>query len=243
VLLSFLLSICTNNEEVENLIQLFGHLFLEYCSTDKCKEFISFVNDIAQTRNMKTLISCIGRRLAQSNIPMKPEFIEGRHVIKGTEIKMDDPLNGILRRENGKSNVLMEASSIGSGNVYDLLNADSNKDFYTDDEENSFIKASLKDGKTFILKSYMIRGRDSVRSSGICHLQNWKLEGQKASNEEWILLDRHSNKPFDKFEVKTFNISCEEKLKAVKLTQEGKSTNYNYNFRINAFDIFGVLYE
>jgi hypothetical protein len=38
VLLSFLLSICGKNEEVESLIPLFENLFLEYCSADKCKK-------------------------------------------------------------------------------------------------------------------------------------------------------------------------------------------------------------
>ena len=189
---------------------------------------------------MKTLISCIGRRLTQPNIPMKPEILKGRHERKGIEIEMDDPLNGILRRENEKSNVLMEASATYNGNVYDLLKADPNVDFFTKDFENSFIEASLKDGKTFILKSYAIRG---YKHEGYnCHLQNWKLEGQKASNGEWIVLDSHSNEPFNKLVVKTFNVSCEEELKAVKLTQEGYNIhNGNYLFRINAFDIFGIL--
>jgi small GTP-binding protein len=84
VLLLFLLSICENNEEIEKFIPLFGNLFLEYCSASLCQEFISFVSEIAQTHNMRTLINCIGRRLTQPNIPIKPDVIEGRHTTKET---------------------------------------------------------------------------------------------------------------------------------------------------------------
>jgi hypothetical protein len=206
------------------------------------KKFILFVNDIVQTRNLQALISCIGRRLTQPNIPMKPGRIYGRHTTKmvGTEIKMDDPLNGILRREYQKSNVLMEASSTSSGSVYDVLKADPNTDFYTSSRANSFITASLKDGKTFILKSYMIRGRKNAEGNRY-QLRNWKLEGQKATNGDWIILDHHSNEPFDILLVKTFNVSCPEELKAVRLTQDGPDTNGSYYLLINAFDIFGIL--
>ena len=59
--------------------------------------------------------------------------------------------------------------------------------FFTQNSPNSFIKASLKDGKTFILKSYMIRG--NKENDNHHQLKSWKLEGQKASNGEWIVLD------------------------------------------------------
>ena len=72
---------------------------------------------------------------------------------------------------------------------------------------------------------------------------NWKLEGQKASNEEWNLLDSHSNDPTKQLQVRTFDVSCEEKLKAVKLTQTGKTTLDNDLLIINGFDIFGILLE
>jgi hypothetical protein len=85
VLLSFLLSVCKNNEKFYDFILLFDHIYLQYCSPDKCREFISFVSEIAETNNMKTLISCIGKRFTQPNIPMKPDYMEGRH----SEVKID----------------------------------------------------------------------------------------------------------------------------------------------------------
>ena len=240
-LLSFLLTICNDNEEVESLIPLFSHLYLEYCSAPKCEEFVTFVINKSETRNMKTLVSCIGRRLTQPNIPMNPKYIKERHskFVEGIEVTMDDPLNGILRREHNKSNVVMEASSTGCGNVYDLITDNPNADFYTNNEQNSFIKASLKDGSTFILKKYMIRGNIQQRHCN--QLQNWKIEGQLSSNNEWIVLDDHQNEPFDKLLVRTFDVSCNEELKAVKLTQIGNDISNWKHLCINAFDIFGTI--
>ena len=60
VLLSFLLAVCKNNKNFESFIPLFGNVYLEYCSSDKCKEFISFASEITRTRNMEPLILCIG---------------------------------------------------------------------------------------------------------------------------------------------------------------------------------------
>jgi hypothetical protein len=173
---------------------------------------------------------------------MNPNYIKERHSKYDgrIEVTMDDPLNGILRREHNKSNVVMEASSTSHDNVYDLITANPNADFYTNNKQNSFIKASLKDGSTFILKKYMIRG-NKCQGRSSHHLQHWKIEGQLASNDEWIVLDNHNNEPFDKLLVRTFDITCDKELKAVKLTQTGKNTNNFYYLMINAFDIFGTI--
>ena len=113
--------------------------------------------------------------------------------------------------------------------------------FFTQNSPNSFIKASLKDGKTFILKSYMIRG--NYWNDNQYHLKSWKLEGERASDGELILLDSHNEDPTKKLQVRTFDVSCEEQLKSVKLTQTGKNTNNQDYLYINAFDVFGFLCE
>ena len=255
-LLTFLMEI--NKQRTLNDIstELFKHVFFEYCSPDKCEEFISFICSNLEEGNTKTLIACLGRRFTQPNMPMNTSFIEGRHQIKvtkvtkprelkGTLIDNKDPLNGILRREHEKGNVLLEPSSKGNGSddVYSLLKADDNSYFYTNNSPNQFIKASLKDGKTFILKSYMIRG--NLEYSDCHQLQNWKLEGERASDREWILLDSHNEDPTKQLQIRTFNVSCEEPLKSVKLTQTGRNScpYIYYYFEINAFDIFGFLVD
>ena len=158
-LLSFLLNINKSDMNDSRFIPLFENVFLEYCSVPKCKEFIEFVEERCQTQEMKTLVSCIGRGFIPPKLPMNPNYIESRHEPKYIEITIDDPLNGIFRREYLKNNALMEASSTGNGTVFDLLKCDTNADFYTYNFSGSFIKASLKNGKPFVIKSYMIRAR------------------------------------------------------------------------------------
>ena len=121
------------------------------------------------------------------------------------------------------------------------LKANDDSYFHTNNVPNSFITASLKDGKTFIVKSYMIRGNKNGDTGW--QLQKWKLEGQKASDGQWVTLDSHQNDPPKSLQTRTFDVSCDEKLKAVKLTQTGENTcGYNH-LVINAFDVFGLLYE
>ena len=240
MLLSFLMTINKSNS-LENIsTELFNRVFIEYCSPEKCEEFLSFVCNLIQQKNIKSLVSCIGRRFIQKNIPMSPNFIEGRHKY-GVLIDDSDPLSGILRREHEKGNVLLEASSIGGGigGLYSIIEGSEATNFHTNDVANSFISASLKDGKTFILKSYMIRGNKFGDNS--CQPKNWKFEGQKASDGQWILLDSHNEDPIKKLQIRKFNVSCKEKLKSVRFTQTGLSTGNDNVIQINAFDIFGVL--
>ena len=245
ILLSFLLTICksyiNNDESRKEYFRLFEHLYLEYCSVSKCEEFLAFVKQIIETQSIHSLLTCIGRRLLQPEIPLKQSFIKGRHNDCFVEITADDSLNGIFIRENKKGNVLLETVSeqnIGIGNVFDVL-SDNNDTFGTINVQNSFIKASLKDMKPFVINKYTIKAGDYDRYLP----KSWKLEGQKASNSEWVLLDTHSEEPFSRLQVKKFDISFKEKLKAVKLTQEGKNTHGDYDFRVSLFDVFGLLYE
>ena len=239
-LLTFLMTI--NKERTLNDIEveLFDYVMFEYCSANTCKEFISFICSKFEERKVKTIISCIGRRFTQSNIPMNPPFIKGRHKPR-VLIDNKDPLNGILRREHEKGNVLLEPSSKGSSDAYCLLKADDNHIFFTENSPNSFIKASLKDERTFILKSYMIKGNKLGDNKG--QLKNWKLEGERASDGKWILLDSHDEDPIKKLQVRTFNVSCKVDLKSVKLTQTEKNTSNNDQLIINGFDVFGFLSE
>ena len=259
-LLTFILRINEGKSEENITTDLFPFLLLEYCSSSKCEEFLQFAKSIIQNESVKSLLTCIGRRFVQSTIPMNPAKLKGRHEPsnksntldnkqgslnqeKYTEIGKEDPHRGIFGRENEKGNATISASSTHTGDVYTLLKANDNTRFWTNNEPNSFITASLKDGKTFIVKSYMIRGNKGTNTGS--QLQNWKLEGQKASDGQWVTLDSHQNDPTRKLQTRTFDVSCDEKLKAVKLTQTGPNTHTEGHniLRINAFDVFGSLYE
>ena len=87
----------------------------------------------------------------------------------------------------------------------------------------------------------MIRGTKWIDTNH--QLQHWKLEGQRASNGQWVTLDSHQNDPTRQLQTRTFDVSCDEMLKAVKLTQTGKETSGYNHLRINAFDVFGLLFE
>ena len=87
----------------------------------------------------------------------------------------------------------------------------------------------------------MIRGNKC--SDNDCQLKSWKLEGERASDGKLILLDSHNEDPTKQLQVRTFDVSCEEQLKSVKLTQTGKNTSKCNEISINAFDVFGFLCE
>ena len=239
-LLTFILRINEGKSEENITTDLFPFLLLEYCSSSKCEEFLRFSCSVIQNESVKSLLTCIGRRFVQSTIPMNPTKLKGRHE-PHTKIGKEDPHRGIFARENEKGNATISASSTWGGDVKYLLKANDSSDFYTQGVPNSFITASLKDGKSFIVKSYMIRGNKN--SDAGWQLQKWKLEGQKASDGQWVTLDSHQNDPTRQLQTRTFDVSCDEKLKAVKLTQTGPNTYGNNHLVINAFDVFGLLFE
>ena len=172
---------------------------------------------------------------------MEPNFINKRHKEPFILVDKKDHLNGIFTRENEKGNTYLNASTVCEGNAYNLLKNDDNARFWTNNYENSFIEGSLKDGKSFIITDYTIRSNNHT-SSNSYHLKNWIVEGKKASNDEWIQIDVRNNESFNNLQNRTFSVTCQERLKAVKLTMKGYNSAGNYHLMINNFDIFGKLF-
>ena len=187
---------------------------------------------------MFSIISCLSRKvMMETNMALliKNEY-NNRYF--GEYVDDINNINCMLKREYKNNNLELTCSNKGSGNVYDLVKGDDNVDFYTKNEPNSWIQASFKDGKSFHLKKYMIKGsklRDNEHQ-----LQSWKLEG-KTKNNNLILLDQHENEPFKNLQLRAFNINFTEPLTSIKLTQTGKNTYGNNYLEINSFDIFGYL--
>ena len=233
-LLRFVIELCSINTTYETL---FRYVWLEYCSIDTIHEFTSYVDsNIDTTQNNRSIFECMKRRLLEPKLPKSPNFSKGRHERPINEVTDEDPLRGILYKENQKGNVNLDASSTYNGNVFDLLKADQNVDFCTNNTQNSYIEASLKGNKSFIINKYMIRGNKCPSADP---LQSWKLEGKKKSDNEYVILSEHNNEPFDQLETRVFDVSCNEPLTSVRLTQTSENDCGDHYFRINAFDIFG----
>ena len=235
-LLLFILKLCEENNEYE---LLFENVLLEYCSTEAITKFIEYVNKyVCKDNHFKSILKCINRRLIQEQIPVQNNN-KKRYVIK-YEYNGNDPFNGLLRQEYLKSNVEMRASSTsGSQNVFYLLKNDTSSYFATDNQQNSWIEGNLKNKKPFKVTKYVIRGHTGTDN----HLRSWKLEGRRISDGNWIEIDSHQNEPFNKLVVKAFPIQSNEKFDTVRLTQTGKTTSNGDYLIINAFDIYGNIYE
>ena len=107
-----------------------------------------------------------------------------------------------------------------------------NVNFTTKNIPNAFISARLRNHKTFIINKYFIRGHKFDGETNN-RLQTWKLEG-KNRNGKWIELDKHENEPIQKLQVTMFSISCNTRLKEVRLTQTGINTHDTNHLVINA---------
>ena len=69
-LLEFIIKICKNNSLNESLLE---YVYLEYCNTKSIQIFIDYINENKkelQDHQMKTIFSCISRRLLQSKLPL-----------------------------------------------------------------------------------------------------------------------------------------------------------------------------
>ena len=238
-LLIFVISLCKQNSIYEILFQ---YVWLEHCSIESISQFIEYLNDnICTNIQLKSIIKCINRRLVQERIPIRRHDIN-RYSIKSIVYNENDPLNGLLRQEYLNNNVEMRTSSTSAGNVYDLLKNSEEVDFYTNNEPNSWIEGNLKNKKPFSITKYVIRGRKYEYSNSY-HLQTWKLEGRRVRDGKWIELDSHENEPFNKLVTRAFPIHNIEKFDTVRLTQTSENNGKTHCLLINAFDIFGCIYD
>ena len=168
-----------------------------------------------------------------------------KKVKKSYQTDVNDPINGILKKEFQVNNVLMESSSKRSGDVYSLLKTDPNSNFSTLEDENSWIKASLKDNKSFIIKQY------SIKSNSRKYL-SWKLEGKLAKTDQWIEIDKRSHVYFGSNQLQSFSIKNNKRFDSIKLTHIrdfgnmyscGKNSFNSRYLELNEFEISGIVYK
>ena len=252
-LLEFILSLSQRNETFLNLLK---YVFLEYCSIECISNFITFIKGRIESTEYKQeesvlFISCLSRRCLKLSNGTKLSTLK-RHektINNITEVSFDsnNPKKGILNHEYLKDNINLKASSNDCPDnqlmkLSDLFVRMYDYTFCTKNEANSSITATIKDNKSFIVNKYMIRG--NWCDNNWCQLRSWTVKGQLSSTKEWIELDSHSNEnPFNKYEVRTFDIKETEPLCGVQIIQTGpNSYNDNY-FGISGFDVFGKIIE
>ena len=200
-LLKFIVSLSQRNDI---FLPLLHYVFFEYCSIECISDFICFIKNRIQTESSKEqesllFIECLSRRCLKLSNGTRLESLKRHHekMNKITEIIFDEsnPKKGILNHEYLKQNIKLEASSINSPNasnrqLTDLFVNMGHYTFYTKDEKDSSITATIKDNKSFIINKYMIRG--NWNDSGN-QLKSWKVKGQLSPTKEWIELDSHTN--------------------------------------------------
>ena len=89
-------------------------MFLEYCSNEKCKEFVTFIQSVIPKEGICSFITCLSRRITQSPIPSNKLYIKGRHEKsdgKCYDVDIEDSSFGIFATESIKGNTILEASS------------------------------------------------------------------------------------------------------------------------------------
>ncbi|EAX96246.1 hypothetical protein TVAG_205320 [Trichomonas vaginalis G3] len=121
------------------------------------------------------------------------------------------------------------ASSVESGNL-SIINSYSDKDFYTKNHPNSWLRADLN-GYQLKPTSYFIRSC----CNNIHYLfRNWKLEGIRVDGTSVMLDTRSYNIALN--EIKEFPLQTNDYFVAFKITQIGKNANND-----NCFDILMFL--
>ena len=86
-LLRFVIELCSIDATYEALFQ---YVWLEYCSIDVIREFITYVDShIDTTRNNRSIFECMKRRLLEPKLQKSQNFSEERH----EDNSMDNKLN------------------------------------------------------------------------------------------------------------------------------------------------------
>ena len=240
VLLYFLLHICEINQHCEYLFQ---YVYLEYCTPNAIKQYISYLEEhVFTTNTLKATLTCFSRRLIQNTVPATSKFLKNRHMCFYLDSDGQIPIStsfkpGLLRYAHQTNHLKLETSARSSRELYNILE-DSENYFISDDEPNSWISATFLHNSSVSLTHYMIRSRNTEDGH---YPQSWMLEGKNLNDPKWTLLDKHLNEPFSKLQMKAFQVTNQNFFNQIRLTQIGPNTSNDDFFDICAFDIFGTF--
>ena len=172
---------------------LFEFVYFEYLSVDKIENFASFVSE----NFLDNISSGIWTRIC-GRLILETRLKNPRNVgPPGVKFVYDSskPLDGIiahLTREFGgnvhdKGIVNVTASSVlGSYEPKDAVDLEGDKEFASEDKENSWICYDFKDRRV-TPTSYSIRSQSG--GSGSCHLKSWVIEASN-DGQSWTEIDR-----------------------------------------------------
>ena len=242
-LMEFVLELCKHEKSYE---ELFKNIQLQYCTVGVINKFNNYVIEKCKSiPNFDPIYDCIKTKLLldlTSYLTSHQSRYDDPNRMVSYCYNDSSPFNGIFKNMYEQNNVEFNASGINNGDVYDLLRNGVENDFQTTNLPNSYIEGQLKNGDIFLIEEYAIRG-NKHSPQGNHHLKSWKLEGRRECDNKWIELDAHQNEPFDTLKIKHFKVHCDEELNAIRLTQTGINTHDTNHLVINAFDIFGKVYQ
>jgi hypothetical protein len=186
----------------------------------------------------------ICRRLRRDIRPVLPG---SRFIGKLIEHRPGADFDGILAHlksqnaGNVRAAVVIEASSQGKGDPYDVTKFGEQVTWFTGNVPKSWLQFDFKD-RSVSVTSYTMKSRQD----GAHIPRNWVLEGKNADEKDWVKLDRHANDGAIQGGYSFQNFKCPDQsetrlFRYIRLRQIGPNS-YNQHFlQLCNFELFGRL--
>jgi hypothetical protein len=222
-------------------IELLGEVKCEFLSQRGIDEYLNLISlsDINESH-----WTSICRRLRRDS---RPDLSDSRFVAKVIEHRGGADFDGILchlKRQHGgniRAAMLIEASSHGQGNCYDVTNYEVPTNWCTANLPDSWLRFDFRTRRVAV-SSYSMKSC----SSGAHSPRNWVLEGRN-EDTDWVVIDRHENDnslqgAFASHNFKVPTLNDLDMFRFIQLRQTGLNS-YNYHLRMCHLELFGRLMD
>ena len=242
---------------------LFGNVLFEYIGDEEMADFVTLFNgnDLNET-----VWNAVSRRLVLPLRPVSemkerhrtvdpkapaeaPSIPNSRRPSPGDESKGSqnlireisfngtDYFHGVFNRLRSKRNhISMSSSSTNTGVLSSLINPSSTTNFWTQNQQDSWIRVDLKKNRLHPT-SYSLRGRFDHDFN---QCQSWNFEGLRGG--KWHVLDSHVNEPLKVKAPKNFKVTTESTFNSFRIKQTGLNTYGDNDLVLSGFEVFGDLY-
>ena len=214
-LLEYIIKFCEIDQKYECLFQ---YVWLDYCSVKSIQTFLDYINNnMVHDENLKSVFTCLQKRLLRANIPVLPMNIRYNYQLVENN---SDSLDGIFRKEG------------------DVIAYDEKKSFNI--FECSKIPLNtwtiyLKNRTAFVITKYKIKGALSNN-----RLENWEVQGLSAVSNKWFILDSQQKQNFGPSQCREFIIQSRKPITMVALkTTTSSSFAVTY---ISGFEVYGWIH-